>query len=110
MGSRLQDDLDAAVLLVAKSLVQFGALFQRRTMCDDERRINFAFLNTLQQLRQIMLDRRLCHAKGEAAIDRRTHRNFVEEAAIDADNRYRAEVTATVDGLPEYMGPIGAHE
>src|SRR3954464_15582456 len=110
MRSRLQDDLDAAVLLVPESLVQFGALFERGAMRDDERGVDFALLDTLQQFRQIMLHRRLCHAKGEAAIDRRAHRDLVEQAAINADDRYGAEVAATVDRLPKYMGPVGSHE
>src|SRR5262249_55429979 len=38
-GSRLQHDLDAAVLLVAELLVHLGRLLQRRLVRDDERRV-----------------------------------------------------------------------
>src|SRR3954452_17271019 len=107
MRSRLQDDLDAAVLLVPESLVQFGALFEGGAMRDDEREVDFALLDALQQFRQIVLHRRLCHAEGEAAFDRGPHRALVEEAAVNADDRYGAEVAATVERLPEDMRPVG---
>src|SRR3954464_15324117 len=110
MRSRLQDDLDAAVLLVPESLVQYGALFERGAMRDDERGVDFALLDALQQFRPTVLHRRLGHAKGGAAVDRGAHRDLVEEAAVNADDRYGAEVAATVDRLPEDMRPVGAHE
>ena len=96
--------------LSRKVLIELGALFERRRVGDDERGIDLALLDTLQQLRQIVLDRRLGHPEGQAAIDRRTHRDLVEEAAIDADDRDDAEVAAAMDCLAQHVRPVGAHE
>src|SRR5438105_7322679 len=68
--SGLHHDLDAAVLLVPKGLVQFRPLFKGCPVGDDEGRIDLAFLDALQKLRQIVLHRSLGHAEGEAAVDR----------------------------------------
>src|SRR5437588_7550908 len=92
--SRLHHDLDAAVLLVAEGLVEFGSFFERCPMGDDKGRVDLALLDAFHELRQIVLHWRLGHAEGQAAIDGRAHRNFVEIAAIDADQRHRAEIAA----------------
>ena len=42
--------LDAAVLLVAERLVEFGSVLERRAMGDDEGRIDVALLDPLQEL------------------------------------------------------------
>ena len=80
--ARFHHDLDARVVFVAECLVEIRAFFECRAMSDDEGRIDLAVLNTLHQQRQIMLDRRLGHAEGQAAVDGRAHRDFVEEAAV----------------------------
>src|SRR5205807_4460531 len=66
--SRLHHDLDAAVLLVAKRLVELRPLRERRAMRDHEGRIDLALLNPLEQLRQIALHRRLRHAESEPSV------------------------------------------
>src|SRR3954452_2679810 len=43
----LEDNLDAAVLLVAEGLVEFGSLFERGCVGDDEGRIDVAVLDAL---------------------------------------------------------------
>ena len=65
------------------------------------------FSISLHEFRQIMLHRRLRHPEGEAAIDGDAHRDLVDEAAIDADDRDRAEVAAAMDCLAKHMGTIG---
>ena len=72
----LEYDLDAAVLLVAESLVKFRPFFERRGVSDDEGRIDVAILDALQKLRQVVLDRRLRHPERQSPIDGRTHRNL----------------------------------
>ena len=62
------------------------------------------------ELRHIVLHGRLGHAKGKAAIDGRAHGDLVQEAAIDADDGDRAEVSAAMDGLAEHVGPVRPHE
>ena len=57
-----------------------------------------------------MLNRCLRHAERKAAVDRRAHRNFIEESTIDANNRNGAEVAAAMNGLPQDMRPIRTHE
>src|SRR5436190_17891979 len=57
-----------------------------------------------------MLHRCLSHAEGEAPVDRRAHGYLVEKAAVDTDDRYRSEVATAVDGLPQHVRPVGAHE
>jgi hypothetical protein len=57
-----------------------------------------------------MLDRGLCHFEGEAAIDSVAHRNFVQHAPVDADDRDCTEVAAALDGLTKDMWAVGAHE
>ena len=65
---------------------------------------------SFSSLRQVMLHRRLRHAEGQPAVDRRAHRDLVEEAAIDADDRDGAEVAAAMDRLAQHVRPVGAHE
>ena len=72
-------------------------------MSDDKGGIDFALLDTFEKLGQIVLDRRLGHAEGEPAVDGRSHRNLVEQSAVNADDRDGSEVTAAVDRLPENM-------
>src|SRR4051794_24240999 len=107
---RLENDLDATVLLVAEGLVELGSFSERRPVRDDERGIDLALFDSLQQRRQVVLDRCLRHAEGQAPIDRRAHRNLVEEAAIDADDRDSSEVAAAMDSLAQDMRAVGPHE
>ena len=63
LHARLQDNLDAAVLLVTECLVQLRPLLKRGRMSDYERGID-ALLDALKQLRQVVLHRSLRHAEG----------------------------------------------
>src|SRR5947209_2991054 len=96
---RLHHDLDAAVLLVTECLVEVRPLFQRRAMRDHEGGIDLAFFDSLEQRRQIVLHRRLRHAERQPAFDRRAHRDSIDEATIEANDRNRAEVAAAMDRL-----------
>src|SRR5712671_6813414 len=110
LHARLEDDLDAAVLLLSKGVVELGSFFERGRMGDDHRGVDAAFLDELKQGWQIVLDGSLRHPKREATIDRRPHRNLVEETPVDADDRHHTEVAAAMDGLAQHMRPVAAHE
>src|SRR5256885_13552275 len=51
--SRLHHDLDAAVLLVAEGLVEFGPFFERCPMGDDKGRVDLALLDAFQHRAKI---------------------------------------------------------
>jgi hypothetical protein len=55
-------------------------------MGDHERWIDLALFDAFEKLRLVVLDRRLRHAERKAAVDRRTHGNVVEQAAVHADD------------------------
>jgi hypothetical protein len=63
-------------------------------MGDDKRGVDFAFLDSIEQLRQIMLHRCLDHAEGEAAVNGRSDRYLIDETAIDADSIRLRELVA----------------
>src|SRR5262249_41090932 len=77
---------------------------------NDKGRIDLALLNEHQKLGQVMLDWRLRHMECEPPIDGGTHGDLVEVTTIHADDRDRAEVAAAMNGLPDDMRPVGAHE
>src|SRR5215210_3488107 len=79
-------------------------------MRDHKRWIDLALLDPFEQGWKVMLDGRLRHTESQATIDCRAHRDFVEEAAIYADDRDGAEVAAAMNRLPQHMRPIRAHE
>src|SRR5258708_40111787 len=79
--SRLHHDLDAAVLLVAEGLVEFGPFFERCPMGDDEGRFDLALLDAFPELRQILLHRRLGPAEGQATMARPAPCSFGKIAA-----------------------------
>src|SRR5947209_2617696 len=109
-ASRLHDDFDAAVLLIAKGLVELRPFLEVGAVRDDKGRIDLAFLDPLHQLWQVMLHRRLSHAEGQPPVHRRAHRDLVEKPAIDANDRDDAEIAAAMDRLAQDMRPVGAHK
>src|SRR5437879_5564362 len=106
----LHDDFDAAVLFRPERLVEFRPFLKSGAVRDDKGWINLTLFDPLHQLRHVMLNRRLGHSEGEAPIDRAAHRNLVQHAAVDADDRDRTEVAATLNGLAQDVRPVGAHE
>src|SRR5215218_5104931 len=108
--SGFHDDLDAAVVLGSEGLVELWALLKCCAMRDDERRIDFAFLDAREKLGQVMLHRRLRHPKCQPAIDRRTHRDFVNKAAVNANDGHDAKISAAMDRLTKHVRPIRSHE
>src|SRR5215211_2033900 len=106
----LHDDLDAAVLFRLERLVELRPFLKRGAVRDDKGWINLTLFDPLHQLWHVMLNRRLGHSECKAPIDRAPHRNIVQHAAVDADDRDRAEVAATLNGLAQDVRPVGAHE
>ena len=64
----------------------------------------FALLDPLKELRQVALDGCLRHPEGQSAVDRGAHGDGVEIAAVHADDRDDAEVTAALDRLSQNLG------
>src|ERR1700743_3042735 len=77
-------------------------------MRNDERRIDIALFDTLYQFRQV--HRRLRHPEGKAAINRASKGDLVEQATIDSDDRNGSEIPATMNGLPQHIRAVRAHE
>jgi hypothetical protein len=48
--------------------------------------------------------------KVKTTIDGRSHRDVVEEAAVDADDRNGAEVAAAMNRMAQHVRPVGTHE
>lgn len=59
MQSGLENDFDAAILLVSKCLIEVRAFVQGSAVSYDKRGINLALLNPVEKLWQIALDRGL---------------------------------------------------
>ena len=57
-----------------------------------------------------MLHRGLSHAECQATVDRRPHRDLVEQAAIDPDDRDGTEITTAMDGLAQDVRTVRSHE
>src|SRR5947209_107441 len=106
---RPQDDLDAAVLLVAEHLVHLRPVLERNGVGDDEGRIDLTFFDAAQEIVGPAVDVSLAHAEGEALVHRLTHRDFVDEAAINARNRDHAGGAADIDHLAQDMRAIVLH-
>src|SRR5215204_1009866 len=57
-----------------------------------------------------MLHGRLRHAERQPAIDCRSHRDLVNEAAINTNDGNDTEVPAAMDCLTQYVRPVRSHE
>src|SRR4029079_10044766 len=105
--SRLEDDLDASVLLVSKYSVKFGRFVERGNVRDYKGWVDLAVFNQFQKPRQVMLNRGLRHSEGPGSVDGTAPWNLVKKTAIDAYNRHGSEVAAAVNGLTEHMRSVG---
>ena len=107
LPSGLQHDLDAAVLLVAEHLVAVGRVVERQPVRDDERRVDLALLDPLQQRLHVPVDVGLAHLEGQALVERGAERELVEQPAVDAGDRDRAALAAALDRLAQRVRPVG---
>src|SRR5436305_175657 len=91
---RLQHDLDAVVFLVVEEPVAIGRVIEAQAMRDDEARIDLAVLDAFQQRLHVPMHVTLAGLDRQRAIHHRAHRKLVDEAAVDADHRYRPAIAA----------------
>src|SRR4051794_38840339 len=106
---RLQNDLDAAVLLVAEHFVHLGSVLERSGVGDDKGRIDLSFFNPPQEIIRPAVDVGLAHAECQAFIHRLTHGDLVDEAAIDARDRDHACRAADIDHLAQNVRAVVLH-
>ena len=76
-------------------------------MRDDERRIDLAAFDALEQDGHVLVHVRLAHLEGQSLRERGAQRKLVQPSAVDAGNRDRAALAAGADRLPKRMRPIG---
>src|SRR5438309_1340168 len=86
----LEHDLDAAVLLVAESLVHGRAFGQTHPVGNDEGWIDLAFLDTVEQVIGPSIHVRLASPNGQSLVHDSAKWNLVEQTAIDARHRQRS--------------------
>src|SRR3954447_2882231 len=105
-GSRLQDDLDAAVLLVAEDLVHFRPVLEGGGMRDDEGGIDLSLFDAAKQIVRPAIHMGLAAAHGQALVHQHAHRDLVVEAGIDAGDGEDSGRPADIDHLAQDMRPI----
>ena len=66
-------------------------------MRDHERRIDVAELDAAEQVGRVAVELGLSHAAGQALVEGGAERELVDEAAVDAGDRDRAELAAGKD-------------
>jgi hypothetical protein len=96
---RLQNDLDAVVLLFPKHGEPFRCIFKSHVVRDDEAGIDIAVLDSLEQRAHVALDMTLPGPDGQGAVHERTHWKLVYEASVDSDDGYDAAIPARHNGL-----------
>ena len=104
-----QDDLDAPITLLAEDAVTLGRLVQAHAMRDDERRVDPAVLDDLQQRLHVFHHVRLAHLEGEPLIHRGSHWDLVGESAVDAGDADDASLAAAVNCLAQGMSAVSGH-
>src|SRR5690242_14801231 len=103
--SWLYHHLDAIVSFLAKHLISRWGLIQRHRVADNERRIDVAATDPLQQRTHIFMYMCLPHPEGEAFCEGGANRKFVDQTAIDAGYGNRSTFAARVNGLAQRQRP-----
>src|SRR5256885_5358399 len=93
-GLWFQNDLDAAVLLVAEHLVHFGSVLEPHRVSDDEGGVDLFLLNAAKEVVGPAVDVGLTGANCQALVHELAHGNLVGKPAVDARDRDRAGGTA----------------
>src|SRR5689334_4455718 len=91
---RLQNDLDAIILLFLEHRESLRYLIERQPVRDDEARVDLALLNSFEQRLQIALHMRLAGAHSQRAVHKRSDREFIHQAAVHSDDGNSAAVAA----------------
>src|SRR6185503_8173767 len=84
-GLRREDYLHAFIVFILEDVVADRCPTELHAMGDDERRIDLASLDPVQQWAHVALHMALARFDGQRSIHHRTHREFVDEAAVYAD-------------------------
>src|SRR5215469_14115015 len=100
----IEHDLDALVLLVAKSFVGLGSLVEAEAVRDDHGWIDLAALNTFEQRLHVIQHLRLPHAEGQAFAEGRAPRPFVDHAAVNAGDRDGSAFAAGLNDFAQHHG------
>src|SRR5258708_6448681 len=104
---RLEDHLDALVLLVAKQAIGGRRVVERQPVGDDERRIDLTLFDALEQRTQILHDMRLPHLERQPFPECGAEWHLIQESAVDARNGHNPTLPARVNRLPQGRWPIG---
>ena len=78
-------------------------------MRNDERGIDIARMNALQQGPHVAMGVRLTAANRQRLVDDGAERNLVQEAAVHAGHRQRSAVATGKDRFAQYARTIGLH-
>ena len=109
-SARFDHDLDAGVVLVSKRAIHGRRLFKADTMRDDDRRIDLAAFDALEQQRHVLVHVRLTHLERQPLREGSPQRELVEPSAVDAGNRDRPTLAARANRLAKGMRAIGRQE
>ena len=93
---RLEDDLDATVLLVAERLVKFRRIGECCTVGDQEGRVDVALFDVLQQCRCMLQHMGLTHLERQSLTEGSPDGKFVDDPGIDpgvSTGRHPSECT-----------------
>src|SRR2546421_9318012 len=103
-----EHNLDTAILFMFENVIALGRLIQAQAVSDDERRINFASLDTFKQRVQVAMNVCLSHPEGQALGECSPKGKLVEEASIHTGHRYCASFATGLDSLAESNRPVRA--
>src|SRR3954454_23115060 len=93
----LEDDFDAAVLLVAEQPVHFGAVGQRHPVGYDEAGVDLPVLDSVEQIVGPARNVGLAGAHRQPLVHRHAPRDLVVDPRIDSRNRDHPGRAAHVD-------------
>src|SRR5215213_2122161 len=108
--SGLENDFDAAVLLVAEHLVHFRSLFEAHSVSDDKGGIDVAFLDVAEQFVGPAVDVGLSGPNTQSLVHQLPHRDLVDEAAIHTGDRKDAARAADINHLAQHVRAIILHQ
>src|SRR3954447_13182634 len=105
--SRLQDYLDAAVLLVTECLVHLRAAFERLGVSDHEGGVDLIFEHPLEQVISPTVHMRLPGADGQSLVHDGAEWNLVQQPTVNAGNGESTSGPADIHHLAKHVRTIG---
>src|SRR5712671_2792682 len=104
--ARLEYDLDALVLLVAKHRITLRRFVETQAMRNDKAGVDFTLFDQLQQGAKISVHVRLARFDRQRFVHDGAERNLVQKASIDPRNGDCATVAATQNSFAQGSWPI----